>query len=160
MSTLYEITDEYLSILPLLDDPDIPAEAIEDALEQIRTSLGDKIDNCVAMIDEWKSTEKVLQDEIDRLRGRKTMFGNRRERLRAYLKSNLKKFNKPRLETERHTVQVRKGGPVVKTNDHLPDEWYRVVREPDKARIKTALLAGEEISGAWLETGSETLMIR
>ena len=67
-------------------------------------------------------------------------------------------------KTERNTLTVRKGSVsvVIDNVDQLPDELVDVatVVAPDKKKIKEAIEAGEDIKGAHLEIGAESLQVR
>jgi hypothetical protein len=43
--------------------------------------------------------------------------------------------------------------------DAIPDAYCRIKREPSKTLIKEALLDGEEVPGAVLDNGGETIRI-
>jgi hypothetical protein len=65
------------------------------------------------------------------------------------------------VETEHHRARLTRGGAKVEitTPDALPDDMWRMKREPDKALIKALLAKGQEIPGAALIQSPPTLVI-
>ena len=60
------------------------------------------------------------------------------------------------------TVSIGNKAPSVEILDAdlLPDEFVRIKREPNKTLIGEKLKAGEDVSGAILTNGGETLIVR
>ena len=67
-------------------------------------------------------------------------------------------------KTERNTLTVRKGSPLVVIDDEslLPDELVNVktIVTPDKLKIKEAIEAGDNVKGAHIEIGESSLQVR
>ena len=64
-------------------------------------------------------------------------------------------------ETDHHKARLQRGGAKVEITDEdaLPDTYWRIKREPDKALIKALLAKGEPIPGAALVQSPATLVI-
>lgn len=161
MQTLYEITDDIQDVLDMLDDPDIPDEAIHNTLEGLEHSLGDKLDAIAALVEKWKSQAERVDKEAQRLVARKRVLNNRAQRLKGYALFHLTKLNKSTLETDLHNFTVRKGAErvVVDDVDGLPDMLVRVERTPLKGEIRDALRQGADLP-AHLERGKPSLIIK
>lgn len=64
-------------------------------------------------------------------------------------------------ETEHHKARLQRGGARVDIIDEaaLPDTFWRVKREPDKALVKALMAKGQDIPGAALVQSPPTLII-
>lgn len=64
-------------------------------------------------------------------------------------------------ESEHHKARLQRGGARVEITDEdaLPDTFWRVKREPDKALVKALLAKGQAIPGAALVQSPPTLII-
>ena len=159
MTTLRDLISQKLD-LEHLDD--LPAEVIADTIEGIEGSVAAKIDAIAELLNSWGQTEQVINLEIKRLQGRKKAFANRQSRLKDYLRYQLGRLNKPRLESDLHTVSLKKAPERVVVDDQtlLPVEMLRIPEpEPDKVALKKALQSGE-VPGAHLERGDPVLVIQ
>lgn len=65
------------------------------------------------------------------------------------------------VETEHHKARLQKGGAKVEITapDALPEDYWRVKREPDKALVKALMAKGQNIPGAALVQSPATLVI-
>jgi len=102
---------------------------------------------------------KAYQDALARRKGRLIERGAklRRMALRYMSELDLKKIVAPDLTATRKAL-----GPTVVIIDEnmIPVEFVRIERTPNKTAIKAALVAGEDIDGATLSNGGETIAIR
>jgi len=127
-----EITDETLAKLDALE-----IARDEKALAVARYLIGEA------------SEGERVKAQADRLATRAKAHANRAERLKGYLQANLPIGHKIRDDV----VQIgwRKSSAVhIHHEDELPEEFWRVRREPDKQRAKDALKEGREVPGAEL----------
>lgn len=160
MVSLYDITDELQRLESLLDDPEIPAEAVHDALEQMNMTLGDKVDAYCMIIKDAEAAERMIIDERKRLDERKRVFQNRASKLRHALGFALGKLNKPSVETARFKAYLQSPPERAYVEDEsvLPDEFF--TRKPSLSAIKEALKAGKEVPGAKLIRDDKRVAIR
>ena len=65
------------------------------------------------------------------------------------------------VETEHHKARLQRGGAKVEITalDALPEDFWRIKREPDKALVKALLAKGQTIPGAALVQSPATLVI-
>ena len=162
MSTLYELTAGFKE---LSEAEDIPVEQIQDTLDMIEGDFNDKAVNIVKLV---KSLDKTMidpiDDEIKRLQERKKVIINRQESLREYLRYNMVQSGIKKIECPLFNITLRKGLQKVSIDDEskVPDDLINVKTTitADKKEILKRLKAGEEIPGASMINGEETLMIR
>lgn len=141
---------------------DLSPDFVKDTIDGIESTMSEKVDAIAGIMNSWQQTEEVIGLEIKRLQGRKTVFANRRSRLKDYLAYQLGRLNDPRIETDLHTVSLRKGrmGVVIDDADELAAGYTRSVVSPDKTAIKQALEDGRDVSGAHLERGESFVVIK
>lgn len=159
---LRELVDGMVELEALLDDPDIPDEAIIDTLEGQSGVLADKLNDTGKLIAHWSDWSKSVTAEAKRCQDRKRVLENRVRRLKGYIAYQLQRLNEPRVETDLYTFRMQRGHDVVVIEDteQLPAEYVEVSYTPKKAEIKAALRRGEEIPGARLEQNPDFLVIR
>lgn len=161
MATLYELSNDYLALLDLADDPDIDEQAFMDTLEGIEGALEDKADNYAIVIDEIKAKAEKYKKEIDRLSGMKKACDNAVDRMKRSLENVMKATGKTKFDTELHKFSIQKNAPslVIDDESKVPVHFLVVKEEINKTAIKDAIKAGEEITFAHLEQG-ESLRIK
>lgn len=158
---LYELTQNYLNLLDLLDNPEVPKEVIEAALEEIEGSFDDKADNIAKLIRSMEADIKGYKNEEDRLFSRRKALENKVKSLKEYLQSSMKALGKEEVKAKLFTLKIQTNQPslIIDDIDKLPKEYKKLVEESDKKKIKEDLLNNIEIPGARLERG-ESLRIR
>lgn len=157
MATLYEIKAEMeQAINNLLASTDEETGEVEEAcihaLEDLQMQMDEKLDNIGCYIKNLIAEAKVLKEEEQALKARREAKEKRAESLKNYMASVLdgQKFESPRV-----VCSWRKSESVAIENlDLIPDD-FKVTKtevQPDKTKIKEALKAGGEVSGAYLNT--------
>ncbi len=104
----------------------------------------------------------ALAANIDALRARMARFERRDQGIRQLMFQMLQAAHLRKLEMPEATLSVRLGVPKVVVIDEtaLPDEFCRIKREPDKAKIKQALAELKSVPGAALNNAEDTIAIR
>lgn len=158
---LYELTQNYLNLLDLLDNPEVPKEIIENALEEVEGNFEDKAENIVKLIRSVEAEVKAYKDEEDRLSTRRKTLENKVISLKEYLESSLKAIGKQEIKGKLFTLKIQRNAPSVVIDDYntIPKEYLKVVEEVDKKKIKEDLKNGVDIPGVKLEA-TESLRIR
>jgi hypothetical protein len=98
----------------------------------------------------------------DELKSRQERFKMRGDFLRAMLLKILEHADVRKLELPEATVSLKKGTPQIVGDPDpatLPDEFCRVTREADRLKIRTALMAGEQVGELTLSNGAPSLAI-
>jgi len=169
--SLFSISTEISELINLLDeieDDDRESEQlITSWLEQLDSERDRKLDNYAALISELEAKAEVRQKEAQRL----AKLAASDEKRAALLKERLKWFfetNKLKtVETARYKLTLAKSGgkaPLVLDDSisptSLPEKFQKVKVEPDKAAIRAALEAGEELEFAKLGDRSSHIRIK
>jgi hypothetical protein len=155
---LYELANEYIEALEVLDDPDLPEQVVRDTLEALQGGLNDKGRAVAAYSLNLSAEIEALKAHEKRVAAKRKTLEAREEWLREYLKYNMEKCGISEIKSldGTFTAKLGKGRPSVVIDDEssFPDDspfvkWTRTVSKTD---IAAALNAGEEVPGARLET--------
>lgn len=163
-TTAIAIAANMTKLMTLVEAGEFSPEDIVDTIEGEELALGDKFDGIMTLVRNLEGQAKTVGEEVKRLSDRKKSFEGQAQNLKAYILKCLQAAELKTFKTERNTLTVRKGSisVVIDNVDQLPDELVDVATlvAPDKKKIKEAIEAGEDIKGAHLEVGSESLQVR
>lgn len=153
---LYEITEAYMA-LDNLDD----TEDIKVYLGAIQDEFNDKVENITYVIQDYKTQAKILKDEEKRLAEKRRELENKTVYLTDYIYENMKALNMQKAKAGTFDLKIQKNPKSVKILDEakIADNYIRVKKELDKAKIKEALNNGLIVEGAEL-IQTEGLRIR
>jgi flagellar biosynthesis/type III secretory pathway chaperone len=166
MKTLFEISEQYQSILEEIDflysqlDKD-NKEIIETQiaklmgdLESVDYDLGSKLGNYRSIIKNLENNNQEIDQEIQRLKKRKQQNINLIERLKTNIMYQFKELGKTRYETPLYTISIRKNPQkVIITDEHLIPIKYKETIETIKIHkddIKKDLKLNKKIDGCEL----------
>lgn len=163
MSTLYEITGDYLRLLEMLEeDENLDPQAFADTLEGIEGEFEIKADGYARVLKELTSEAGKYDVEIQRMTARRDSLNNRSKMLKQHLYESMKATGKLKFRTDLFSFGIQKNGglqPVEIVPDvTVPLEYCRV--EPDNTKIREALKNGAELPFAVLKERGEHLSIR
>ena len=82
MNTLYELTDQYQSIMNMLYDGETDEQLVMDTLESIDGEIEDKADNYAKIIRMMLADAEILKDEETRLYARRKSLEMRAQRMK------------------------------------------------------------------------------
>ena len=164
MSTLYELTSDYLELLNLLEDPDGDPQAIEDTLEGLEYEIELKADGYAKILAQLDADASAADAEIKRLQTRKKRMRNSRDRLKKALAGAMIATGKRKIKTELFSFSIRKTPARVVIDEqyeNLPEK-YLIPQDPkiDKNKIKDDIKAGKDLSGIAHLEQDETVSIR
>lgn len=149
--TIDEETGEIIRI-----DLDAELTALRMAREEKLENVACWAKNLAAYIDDIKAEEKKLADK-------RRSAERRVESLKGWLLAAMTREDgtTDRLKTARASISVKRNPPSTVCDDELLPWKYKTVKQtvvPDKAAIKAAILAGEEVPGAHLEYGRSVMI--
>ena len=147
--TLYEINERIRAFLDENVDPETGEILNLDALEELELERSVKLENYALVCKNYDAEIAALKAEEDKLKERRRRCENARDKLAEMLKTELsgEKLNTPRVAISYRRSQCVNSPDVWK----IPEDYRRYKDpEPDKTKIKAALLAGERIEGAEL----------
>lgn len=163
MTTLYEISTNFQSLLNTLNDVEEMNEEAQQQLiaefAQVQGSFHEKAVNTVKVIKNFENEVDAIDAEIKRLMARKKARQAKADWLKQGLKGAMIATNHDKIESPFFTISLSKEtvGGVVFAEDFdvntLPDEYKKtkVVVEADKNALKDDLKEGVYIEGVELE---------
>lgn len=165
MSTLYELTGNYVTLMDMLDDPEVDPITLMDTLDAVEGELDEKAENYGRIIRNLEAEATALKEEVDRLSRRKKTIDNNIDSLKKRLQMAMELTNRPKIDTPLFKFYIQKNAPsVVVDLDDLQDMpmEYLTYHEPtvNKAAIKDALKAGLDLTGIAHLEQSQSLRIR
>lgn len=164
MSTLYEITGDYLRLLEMLEDEGnvIDPLVFADTLEGIKGEFEIKADGYARIIRELLAESKKYEAEMIRMKARMEVLDNRANMLKKHLYDSMKATGKTKFKTDLFSFSIQKNGGLqpmeIVPDVEIPDEYCR--KEPDNTKIREALKNGAELSFAVLKERGDHLVIR
>ena len=166
MSTLYELDNEALALLELMEDPDADPEVVKDTLDAVLGERNLKYNSYGFVRQQMKADIAAVKSEKDRLDSRQKVMENNLKRLDDHVLFSMNALGETKVKTELFTFSIQKNPPKVIIDDpDLIPEYFKIPQEPkiDTAAIKDLLKSGDEnheLDGAaHLEQG-ESLRIR
>jgi hypothetical protein len=152
------LRDQLLERMPeLVDDPDCLLDTLEGmtTLHEQLAALGRSAAEDEALAEGLMDYRKKLADRYRRFE--LSALHKRTVILNCMADLDLKTVVAPDLRLTRKRL-----APEVIITDEaaLPENFVRVKREPDKVAIKKALNEGQQVAGATLSNGSETLQLK
>lgn len=163
MSTLYEITGDYLRLLEMLEeDESIDEQAFKDTLEGIEGEFEIKADGYARVLKELNAKSLKFKAEIERMTAKMNAINNNSERLKQHLYKNMKATGKTKFKTDLFSFGIQKNGGLqpmeIVPDADIPDEYCR--KEPDNMKIREELKNGAELPFVVLKERGEHLSIR
>lgn len=158
--TLRELTAEFEAVLAIALEED-DGEELAGRLAEIDMAIEDKADNYAVIIADLNAQEAKLKTEIDRLTKRRQTLRNNADRMKQSLQQAMETIGKEKIKTDYYSYTIQKNPPKLILDDEeiVPEDYFVTRRELDKASLKDALKAGQEVRGAHLEQ-TESLRIR
>lgn len=165
MANIYEITQDYLTIMRMMEDPELDPQTLADTLEAVEGELEVKAENYAKIMRNLEGDIVAIKAEIDRLSAKKRAIENNIKFMKETLQEAMIITGKTKIKTDLFDFNIQRNVPsvVIDTDDvfKIPDEYLKY-KEPevDKAAIKEAIKKGADLTGiAHLEQGS-SLRIR
>lgn len=162
MSNLYQLTNNYETVLNMIYDEDVDEQMILDTLEAIEGEIEDKADGYAKIIRELESKANARKEEAKRLTESAKSFENKTKLLKQNLFNAMKATGKTKFATELFSFNIAKnGGKQTLTIDgDVPEEYTKTIIENDNDKIREALESGKELPFAHLEPRGESLRIK
>ena len=147
--TLYDLTNDYMELLQMAEDPDIDEQAFMDTLEGIKGALEDKADNYAKVMRMLDADALAIREEERRLeKRRKTIEGNI-TRMKSALQYAMEATGKTKFKTQLFSFNVQNNPASVVMDEpyisNIPERFLKY-KDPeiDRKAIKDAIKAGDE----------------
>ena len=162
MSNLYQLTNNYETVLNMLYDEEVDEQMILDTLEGIEGEIEDKADGYAKIIKELETKKNARKEEAKRLTESAKVFENRVNTLKQNLFNTMKSTGKTKFATDLFTFNIAKnsGKQPLTIDGDVPKEYTKTVFENDTEKIRADLEAGKKLPFAHLEPRGESLRIK
>ena len=156
---LYEIANDYLSLMEAIENGEIPEEALADTLESIESGIEEKADNIACLLKNLSAEIDAIKAEENNLVERRKQREKTHERLKQYLSDTLQRIGKTKIETARNRITFRKSESV-EVDESMFMQWAAIYRGDllnvkttvDKTAIKAELKSGVKLPNAQIVT--------
>jgi len=120
---LYEITHQIIDTQH--------QEVDENQLQQLKIDFRQKAIACSGVIKNFDSSVESIDNKIKRLKERKQVSLNKKERLKSYLLQEMKQTGIQRIEEGSHRVSVRRSSLKVQVEEpnQIPEEFQQLKTE-------------------------------
>lgn len=165
MSNIYELTQDYLIISEMMENPELDPEFLADTMEAVEGELEVKAENYAKVMKNLDGDVEALDNEIRRLMSRKKALENNIKNMKKALQSMMTITGKTKFKTDLFSFGIRKNTPAVVMDEqyieNVPERFLKY-KEPEinKTAIKEAIMAGENLEGLAHLEQSESLTIR
>lgn len=164
MTKLYELTGQFLELSKLVDDPQMPKEALADSLEGIQGEIELKAEALLQVVAGLDGDTTAIDNEISRLKHRKAVIENRKAALRDYLHRNMEVSGIDKIDCPLFNITLAKPKPmlVITNENEIPGEYAEkvVTIKPKKKEILKALKAGNDVPGCAIGESKRALIIK
>jgi len=138
-TTLYALSDQYLHLVELLEDPETVPEEVEAELDRLSGQIAHKSEAIAGLIKWYQGLADMRLSESKRMAESVYRFEAQAERLKAYLLKHMQATGMTRIDTGRFTLSIKLNPPRVEVLEAMlvPSEYQRtkVIIEPDKKAI-------------------------
>ena len=154
--TLYEIAQEYRSDLDKLADIELDEQTLQDTLDSMGGELQLKAQNVACFIRNLEATADSIKAAEAQMAARRKALENRAARVKDYLHASMLVAGVEKIECPLFRLSVRNNPPAVEVYqpELIPQQFMRQPEPPpptpDKAAIKEAMKAGQEVPGCRL----------
>ena len=168
MTTLYEITDNHMSLMRMVESEELTLEQVADTMEMIEGEFSDKAVSLVAVKQNIQVAVDSIGNEIKRLQAIKKTIENKQASMIEYLRSNMEASGITKIEhidkSPFFTITLAKGRDIVSINDEskIPTDYLdiKTTMTPMKREILADLKQGKEISGVTLVKSKTSVRIK
>lgn len=153
MSSLFNLKDNYKQVYELIADQE-DEQLLKDTLDSINDALEDKADGYVAVIKSLETDNNAIDEEIKRLRKRKTSNQNGIKRLKETLQQVMEETGKEKFKTALNSYSIAKNPPSLDVQDDslIPKEyWVSQAPTLNKKDLLKDIKAGTAIKGVELK---------
>ena len=162
MSTMYELTADYMTVLSMATDGETPPDAIADTLEAIGGEIEIKAESSAVIMQELNAEADKLDAEIKRLTTRKKALETNADAIKDRIYNTMKSTKKEKFKTTLFSFSIKKNPPKLVIDDETKIPKKYLIPQPakiDNAAIKAELTAGKKLKYAHIEQG-ESLTIK
>lgn len=161
MASLYELTGEFQTLYELATTED-DQQAFLDTLEGLKGELEVKADGYVRVINQLMMEANECDKVVDVFEAKKNARLNNIKRMKDALMCAMDAAGIESLKAGDYTLKIAKNGGLqpLKIDGDVPDNFTKVIVEPDNKKIRDVLMEGQELDFAHLEPRGRHLNIK
>ena len=165
MSNIYELTQDFLTIQEMMEDPELDPQTLADTMEAVEGELEIKAENYAKVMKNLEGDVEALENEIRRLTSRKKAIEENIKRMKVALQGMMEVTGKTKFKTDLFSFGIQKNAPsvVIDVEDiyDIPEDYLKYkAPEINKTAIKEAIQKGENLEGIAHLEQSHSLRIR
>lgn len=165
MANIYELTEDMMKILSMMDDTDLDQQTLKDTMEGIEGAYEDKFDGYAAVIRQLTGYINELEEEKKRIDARKEAFENNVKKMKKIMLESMNLTGKTKFKTAKNSfwTQKNKASVVIDAKSvwDIPEDFRRYKDpEPDKTKIGEAIAAGQDFTGIAHMEQTESVRIK
>ena len=128
------------------EDSNETRQAIEDTMESLGFDIEEKVENIIKVMRNYEAEITAIDDEVRRLQLNKCVKQNKVKNLKEYLKDNLIRLGRNKVETPlfRASLKNNPGRVEVLHEALVPAEYMKTSYSVDKTLLKEALMNEEK----------------
>ena len=163
--TLYKLTEDYMNLLALAEDPDIDEQAFMDTLDGIEGAIEVKAENYAKIMRQLEADAAACDAESKRLKNKAKTIDNNIRRMKQALQFAMQATGKTKFKTQLFSFYIQKNSASVVMDEQYIEnipERFLVRKDPEINRkaIRDAINAGEDIGGIAHLEQTESLRIK
>lgn len=157
--SLYTIAQEYRQMVDALLETQDDAQAIADTIEAEAYPLEVKAQNVAFAIKTLEANAAAIREAEKQMAERRKAMENRAERIREYLQNCMEMAGVSKIDCPHFALSIKANPPAVEIYEPglIPAQFMvqppPPPATPDKAAIKAAIKANEDVPGARLVQG-------
>lgn len=149
LPTLWSLTQDFESLITLLEDPDADPVEIEAEMQRLAGDIRAKAHGVATVIHSLEGLSAFQKEAATRLAAKARANQAHADRLRSYALTCMQTLGEERLEAGYFTLAIRKNNPSVTVVDEalIPDEFWRHPEPPPPEVNKLAILQHVKVTG-------------
>lgn len=156
--SLYVIAHEFKAMVDKLENSELDQQTIKDTIEGESGALEVKATNVAMYVRNLESMAEQIKQAEQAMAERRKALENKSKQIKDYLLENMQYAGISKIESPYFTLSINKNPPSVIIDDEsqLKVKFFTTPKPPepapDKTKIKAAIEAGEEVTGAHIES--------
>ncbi|EPE8671735.1 siphovirus Gp157 family protein [Staphylococcus pseudintermedius] len=161
MTNLFDLNQNELAILEMLENEELSFDDVKDTLDAIQDEQKRKYDAMQKMVLSLKGDINTLKERETALSKRRKSYENKIKSLQNYMLDSMRFKGETKFKTEEFTYFIRKSETTQIEDENVIPEKYKVEQAPkiDKTQIKKDIKAGIDVAGASI-VENESLGVR
>lgn len=162
MGTLFQIAGEFEELYSLATQEQLDEDLFNGTLEALTGELEVKGAGYVAVINQLDMEAKKAKELADAFKLKADARLNAIGRMKDALKIAMDRIGTDNIDTGDFTIKLQKNGgkqPMI-VDGEVPNDFLKVIYEPDKEKIRKVLEEGSKLDFAHLEERGKHIVIK